>query len=55
MGRSAFLTHLHARFLHPGLGQLTGQPPPVPAPLRATDRACLNAIDDLACQAGLAA
>ena len=28
-----FLTRLHARFLRPGLAELTGQPPPVPAPL----------------------
>ena len=46
-----FLTRLHARFLLPGLAELTGQPSPVPAPLRA-DR---NAIDDLARQARLAA
>lgn len=50
-----FLTRLHARFLRPGLGELTGQPPPVPAPLRAADRAYRNAIDGLARQAGLAA
>jgi hypothetical protein len=50
-----FLTRLHARFLRPGLGELTGQPPPVPAPLRAADRAYRDAIDDLARQAGLAA
>ena len=47
-----FLTRLHARFLRPGLGELTGQPPPVPAPLRGADRAYRNAIDDLARQAG---
>ena len=50
-----FLTRLHARFLRPGLGELTGQPPPVPAPLRAADHAYRNAIDGLARQAGLAA
>ena len=50
-----FLTRLHARFLRPGLAELTGQPPPVPAPLRAADRAYRNAIDDLARQARLAA
>ena len=50
-----FLTRLHVRFLRPGLAELTGQPPPVPAPLRAADRAYLNAIDDLARQARLAA
>ena len=53
--RHLFLTRLHARFLRPGLGELTGQPPPVPAPLRAADRAYRNAIDSLALQAGLAA
>jgi hypothetical protein len=50
-----FLTRLHARFLRPGLAELTGQPPPVPAPLRAADRAYRHALDELACQAGLAA
>lgn len=35
--------------------ELTGQPPPVPGPLRAVDRAYRNAIDTLARQAGLAA
>ena len=35
-----------------GLAELTAQPPPIQAPLRAADRA---AIDDLARQAGLAA
>ena len=50
-----FLTRLHARFLRPGLGELTSQPPPVPAPLRAVDRAYRNALDDLARRAGLAA
>jgi hypothetical protein len=50
-----FLTRLHARFLRPGLAELTGQPPPVPAPLRAADRAYRHAIDDLARQARLAA
>ena len=47
---------LHARPLPPpGLGELTGQPSPVPAPLRAVDRAYRNALDDLARRAGLAA
>ena len=50
-----FLTRLHARFLRPGLGELTGQPPPVPAQLRAADRAYRDALDQLARQAGLAA
>jgi hypothetical protein len=50
-----FLTRLHVRFLRPGLAELTGQPPPVPAPLRAADRAYRHAIDDLARQARLAA
>jgi len=50
-----FLTRLHARFLRPGLAELTAQPPPVPAPLRAADRAYRDAIDHLARQAGLAA
>ena len=50
-----FLTRLHARFLRPGLAELTGQPSPVPAPLRAADRAYRNAIDDLARQARIAA
>ena len=50
-----FLTRLHARFLRRGLAELTGQPPPVPAPLRAADRAYRDAINDLARQAGLAA
>jgi hypothetical protein len=50
-----FLTRLHARFLRPGLAELTGQPPPVPAPLRTADRAYRTAIDHLARQAGLAA
>lgn len=48
-------TRLHARFPRPGLAELTGQPPPVPAQLRAADRAYRDAIDELACQAGLAA
>jgi hypothetical protein len=48
-----FLTRLHARFLRPALAELTGKPPPVPAPLRAADRAYRNAIDNLARQAGL--
>jgi len=39
-----FLTRPHARFLRPGLAGLTGQPPPVPAPLRAVDRAYRDAI-----------
>jgi hypothetical protein len=47
-----FLTRLHTRFLRPGLAHLSGQPPPVPSPLRAADR---DAIDNLARQAGLAA
>ena len=50
-----FLTRLHARFLRPGLGELTGQPPPVPAKLRAADRAYRDALDELARRAGLAA
>ena len=50
-----FLTRLHARFLRPGLAELTGHPPPVPAPLRAADRAYRGAIDGLARRAGLAA
>jgi hypothetical protein len=50
-----FLTRLHARFLRPGLAELTGHPPPVPAPLRAADRAYRDAIDGLARRAGLAA
>src|SRR5262249_14137135 len=50
-----FLTRLHARFLRPGLAELTGQPPPDPAPLRAADHAYRDAIDHLARQAGLAA
>jgi hypothetical protein len=50
-----FLTRLHARFLRRGLAELTGQPAPVPAPLRTADRAYRDAIDDLARQAGLAA
>ena len=50
-----FRTRLHARFLRPGLGELTGQPPPVPAPLRAADRAYRDALDELARRAGLAA
>ena len=50
-----WMTRLHARFLRPGLAELTGQPPPVPAPLRAADRAYRNAIDDLARQARLTA
>ncbi len=50
-----FLTRPHARFLRPGLGELTGQPPPVPAQLRAADRAYRDALDELARRAGLAA
>jgi len=50
-----FLTRLHARFLRPGLAELTGHPPPVPAPLRAADHAYRDAIDGLARRAGLAA
>jgi hypothetical protein len=50
-----FLTRLHARFLRRGLAELTAQPPPIQAPLRAADRAYRDAIDDLARQAGLAA
>jgi hypothetical protein len=52
---SWFLTRLHARFVRPGLAELTGQPPPVPPALRAADRAYRNAIDNLARQAELAA
>lgn len=48
-------TRLHARFLRPGLAELTRQPPPVPRSLRAVDRAYRDAIDDLARQAGPAA
>ena len=50
-----FLTRLHARFLRPGLAELTSHPPPVPAPLHAADRAYRDAIDGLARRAGLAA
>ena len=50
-----FLTRLHARFLRTELAELTGQPPPVPGPLRAADPAYRNAIDDLSRQARLAA
>jgi hypothetical protein len=50
-----FLTRLHARFLRPGLAELTGHPPPVLTPLRAAGRAYRDAIDGLARRAGLAA
>ncbi len=50
-----FLTRLHARFLRPGLAELTGHPPPPAPPLRVADRAYRNALDNLARQAGLAA
>jgi hypothetical protein len=53
--RALFFTRLHARFLRPGLAELTGQPPPVPAQLRAADRAYRHVLDELACQARLAA
>jgi hypothetical protein len=50
-----FLTRLHARFLRPGLAELTGHPPPVPASLRTADRAYRDAINGLTRRAGLAA
>ena len=53
--RALFLTRLHDQLLRTGLAQLTDPRPPVPAPLRAADRAYQAAIDDLTRQAGLAA
>ena len=50
-----YLTRLHDQLLRTGLAQLTDPRPPVPAPLRAADRAYQAAIDDLTRQAGLAA
>ena len=50
-----YLTRLHDRLLRTGLAQFTDPDPPVPAALRAADRAYQAAIDELTRQAGLAA
>ena len=50
-----YLTRLHDRLLRTGLAQLTDPDPPAPAALRAADRAYQAAVDELTCQAGLAA
>ncbi len=50
-----FLTRVHDRILRTGLAQITDPSPPAPTALRAADRACTTALDDLARQAGLAA
>ena len=55
MRSARYLTRLHDRLLRTGLAELTDPSPPIPAPLRAADRAYQAAIDDLARQAGLAA
>ena len=45
----------NANYVALGLAELTGHPPPVPAPLRTADRAYRDAIDGLTRRAGLAA
>jgi len=55
MRSAQFLTRVHDRVLRTGLAELTGPSPPVSTALRAADRACQAAIDDLTRQAGIAA
>ena len=50
-----YLTRVHDRLLRTGLAEITDPGTPMPAKLRAADRAYQAAIDDLARQAGLAA
>jgi len=53
--QALFLTRLTQRFLIPGLAELTDPNPPAPSRLRAAARAYEASLDDLACQARLAA
>ncbi|MGO9080876.1 MAG: hypothetical protein ACLQDY_17830 [Streptosporangiaceae bacterium] len=55
MRSARYLTRVHDRLLRTGLAEITGPSPPAPAALRAADRACQAAIDDLTRQAGIAA